>query len=99
MRKGKDLLVRIVAMLTRMIERGSQVREGEVVYGYGYGYVNEKGKEEQSGQRVQATRNSSRLTPDVGDNKSLSLSLSESKRMALGHERLDVYRRASERRG
>jgi glutamate synthase domain-containing protein 1 len=39
------LLVRIVAMLTRMIERGSQVREGDVVYGY----VNENGNEGQSG--------------------------------------------------
>ena len=29
------------AILTRMIERGSQVREGEAVYGYGY--VNENG--------------------------------------------------------
>jgi hypothetical protein len=35
-----------VAMLTRMIERGNQVREGEVVYGY----VNENGNEGQSGQ-------------------------------------------------
>jgi four helix bundle protein len=43
---GKDLLVRIVAMLTRMIERGSQVREGDVVYGY----VNGNGNERQSGQ-------------------------------------------------
>ena len=33
-RKGKDLLVRIVAMLTRMIERGNQVREDDIVYGY-----------------------------------------------------------------
>ena len=33
---------RIVAMLTRMIERGHQIREGEaVVYGYVYGYVND----------------------------------------------------------
>jgi four helix bundle protein len=32
--KGKALLVRIVAMLTRMIERGTQVREDETVYGY-----------------------------------------------------------------
>jgi hypothetical protein len=30
----KALLVRIVAMLTRMSERGSLVREAEVVYGY-----------------------------------------------------------------
>ena len=43
MRNGKDLLVRIVAMLTRMIERGNQVREGEVVYGYGYVNENENG--------------------------------------------------------
>ena len=33
-RKGKDLLVRIVAMLTRMIERGNQVREDDCAYGY-----------------------------------------------------------------
>jgi hypothetical protein len=33
-RNGKELLVRIVAMLTRMIERRNQVREGDVVYGY-----------------------------------------------------------------
>ena len=45
-RKGKDLLVRIVAMLTRMIERGNQVREGDIVYGY----VNENGNEGDSGQ-------------------------------------------------
>jgi four helix bundle protein len=45
-RKGKDLLVRIVAMLTRMIERGNQVREGDVVYGY----VNENGNDEERGQ-------------------------------------------------
>ncbi len=44
--KGKALLVRIVAMLTRMIERGNQIREGDVVYGY----VNENGNEESSGQ-------------------------------------------------
>ena len=46
-RKGKELLVRIVAMLTRMIERGTQVREGEAVYGY----VNENGNVGKSGQR------------------------------------------------
>ena len=46
-RKGKDLLVRIVAMLTRMIERGNQVREEDIVYGY----VNENGNEEDSGQQ------------------------------------------------
>jgi four helix bundle protein len=45
-RKGKDLLVRIVAMLTRMIERGNQVREEDIVYGY----VNENGNERDSGQ-------------------------------------------------
>jgi glutamate synthase domain-containing protein 1 len=38
--------VRIVAMLTRMIERGTQVREGEAVYGY----VNENGNVGKSGQ-------------------------------------------------
>lgn len=46
-RKGKGLLIRIVAMLTRMIERGCQVREGEVVYGYG----NENGNEGAAGQQ------------------------------------------------
>ena len=45
--KGKDLLVRIVAMLTRMIERGNQVREDNIVYGY----VNENGNEGDSGQQ------------------------------------------------
>ncbi len=32
---GKRILVRIVSMLTRMIERGTQVREEEAVYVYG----------------------------------------------------------------
>ena len=41
-RKGKDLLVRIVAMLTRMIERG----EGGAVYGY----ANENGNVAEPGQ-------------------------------------------------
>jgi len=45
-RKGKELLMRIVAMLTRMIARGTEVREGDVVYGY----VNENGNERRSGQ-------------------------------------------------
>ena len=36
---GKKLLVRIVSMLTRMIERGNQVREEGIVYGC----VNENG--------------------------------------------------------
>ena len=61
-RKHKELLVRIVAMLTRMIERGIQVREEDIVYGY----VNDNGNEEPSGQEGQTTRNSSRLTLDVG---------------------------------
>lgn len=43
---GKNLLVRVVAMLTRMIERGAQVREGDVVYGY----VNENGNDAEPGQ-------------------------------------------------
>ena len=47
--KGKDLLVRIVAMLTRMIERGSQVREGDVVYGCVNVNVNEGDSGRQSG--------------------------------------------------
>ncbi len=38
---AKDLLVRIVAMLTRMIERGNQVCEQESVYGNGNEYENE----------------------------------------------------------
>lgn len=49
-RKGKDLLVRIVAMLMRRIERGNQVREGDD----GDGGVNENGNEGQSG--LQAIR-------------------------------------------
>lgn len=40
-RNGKELLVRIVAMLTRMIERRNQVREGDVVYGFVNENVNE----------------------------------------------------------
>ena len=39
-RTGKGQLVRIVAMLTRMIERGNQVREQESVYMYGNGNGN-----------------------------------------------------------
>jgi hypothetical protein len=45
-REKKDLLVRIVAMLTRMFGRGNQVREGDIVYGYG----NANGNEGKSGQ-------------------------------------------------
>ena len=37
-------------MLTRMIERGNQVREEGIVYGY----VNENGNEEDSGQQESA---------------------------------------------
>ena len=38
-RQGKELLVRIVAMLTRMIgQLSDHVRENEAVYGYEYGY-------------------------------------------------------------
>jgi len=37
-RTGKDLLERVVAMLTRMIAPGDQVREDEAVYGYVYAY-------------------------------------------------------------
>jgi hypothetical protein len=33
-----------------MIERGTQVREGEAVYGYVNGYVNENGNVGKSGQ-------------------------------------------------
>ena len=39
-RNGKDLLVRIVAMLTRMIERGNLVCEEGIVYVYGNGNGN-----------------------------------------------------------
>ncbi|OQB34578.1 MAG: hypothetical protein BWY06_03425 [Candidatus Latescibacteria bacterium ADurb.Bin168] len=39
-RNGKDLLVRIVAMLTRMIERGNLVCEEGIVYGNGNGNGN-----------------------------------------------------------
>jgi hypothetical protein len=42
----KALLVRIVAMLTRMSERGSRVREAEVVYGY----VNANGNDPEPGR-------------------------------------------------
>src|SRR5262245_6192736 len=38
---GKELLARIVAMLTRMIASGDQVRDPEAVYGDGYVYVYE----------------------------------------------------------
>jgi len=58
--KGKGLLVRIVALLPRMIERGTHVREGEAGYGNMNKHRNE-GKRAQ--QRVQAARHSSRLTP------------------------------------
>lgn len=43
-RKGKGFLVRIVAMLTRMIERGNQFREDEIVYGYGNEYEGKSGQ-------------------------------------------------------
>ena len=46
-RKGKDLWVRIVALLTRRIERGNHVREDDIVYGY----VNGNGNEGHSGQQ------------------------------------------------
>jgi hypothetical protein len=64
MRMGKDLLVRIVAMLTRMIERGSQVREGDAVYGYVYVYVYGSGNERQSGQ-PEGPGDSQWLAPDL----------------------------------
>jgi len=48
-RKGKEHLVRIVAMLTRMIERGTQVREGEAVYGYVNENDGKSGQPEMSG--------------------------------------------------
>ncbi len=48
-RHGKEFLVRIVAMLTRMIERRNQVREGDVVYENGNGYVNENGNGYENG--------------------------------------------------
>jgi len=38
---GKDLLARIVAMLTKMVTPKNQVREEEAVYGYVYEYVEE----------------------------------------------------------
>jgi len=38
-REGKELLVRIVAMLTRMVGPGGRARESEAVYGYEYGYA------------------------------------------------------------
>jgi hypothetical protein len=36
---GKDLLARIVAMLTKMATPPNQVREDEALYGYVYEYV------------------------------------------------------------
>jgi four helix bundle protein len=46
LRTGKELVVRIVSMLTRMVTRADEVREDEAGYGYGYaGYVYEYGKE------------------------------------------------------
>ena len=52
-RTGKDMLVRIVAMLTRMIERGNEyvnVYGYGNVYVYGNGYGNEYGYEDDAGQ-------------------------------------------------
>ena len=48
--EGKQLLVRIVSMLTRMIERGAGVREEGIVYGY----VNENEYGEDDGQPMGA---------------------------------------------
>jgi hypothetical protein len=36
--KGKALLTRIVAMLTRLLDPAEQVREADAVYEYEYGY-------------------------------------------------------------
>lgn len=47
-RKGKELLVRIVAMLTRMIVRGVQFRETEIVYGDGNGNGDGDGNREEN---------------------------------------------------
>ena len=43
---GKELLARIVAMLTRMMDACDHVREPETVYGYGYECVYEYGVDE-----------------------------------------------------
>ena len=40
-RTGKELLVRIVSMLTRMVTRADAVREDGAAYGYVYEYGEE----------------------------------------------------------
>jgi four helix bundle protein len=48
-KQGKELLVRIVAMLTRMMDLANHVRESAAVYGYEYVYeYGEDGKAEQN---------------------------------------------------
>jgi four helix bundle protein len=47
-KSGKELLVRIVAMLTRMIGPADQVREVPASYGYGYEYAYEYGEDGQA---------------------------------------------------
>ena len=59
-RRGKELLVRIVAMLTQMIERGNQVREGDAVYGY----ANENGNVPEPGQPESPGYAAKRVAPD-----------------------------------
>jgi four helix bundle protein len=49
---GKELLARIVAMLTRMIGACDRVRESEAVYGYEYEYEYEYGSESRTKRRV-----------------------------------------------
>jgi hypothetical protein len=48
-KQGKELLVRIVAMLTRMMDPANHLRESAAVYGYEYVYeYGEDGKAEQN---------------------------------------------------
>ena len=48
-KQGKELLVRIVAMVTRMMGVADHVRESAGVYGYEYAYeYGEDGKAEQN---------------------------------------------------
>jgi four helix bundle protein len=51
---GKELLARIVAMLTRMLGTSEHVREPEIVYGYEYAY--EYGAHHRPNKPLQPTR-------------------------------------------
>lgn len=58
--QGKALRVRIVAMLTRMIQSGNQIREEGIVYGY----VNENENGTANGQPMAGGDSASRNTTD-----------------------------------